>query len=211
MNATDSRLRHGNRRRQLLLLLGTVAIVYFLSPFVLCRAGRWLNVGERLSSPVDYAFVLGGEATTRPFLAAAIYRAGYARSVLLPEGLAPSEQDEFHLAEHQIQRAVLIHRGVPAEDIIQLPGVVDSTRDEAHVLATFLTTNPQSSVAVVTSDFHTRRTRLIFRRILPAHRNQIHFVACPTDGFGPDDWWHYRDGILWYVAEYAKLTREFLR
>lgn len=188
-----------------------VVVLYAISPFLLGCVGRWLNVGEELDVPVDYVYVLGGEASTRPFLAAAIFRAGFARKVLIPEGQPPTAADEWQMSEHQVQRAVLLHRGVPDRAILELPGPVDSTSDEAVALAKFLESNPQATVAVVTSNFHTRRTRLMFRRILPKHRDHLRFVACPTDGFGPENWWHYRDGVLWYTAEYAKLLREMLR
>jgi len=206
---------HWTRRkyfRRLVICFFTVAVLYAIAPILLGWAGSWLNVGEPLSSPVDYVFVLGGDADTRPFLAAAVFRAGYARSILIPEGTPPLAGDEsIVLAEHQIQHAVLVNRGVPPDAIQQIPGPVDSTRDEALALANFLAMKPKSRVAIVTSDFHTRRARMIFRRILAKDRDRLCFLACPTDGFGPYDWWHYRDGILWYASEYAKLLREVLQ
>jgi uncharacterized SAM-binding protein YcdF (DUF218 family) len=187
-------------------------LLYALHPFILTGAGRWLDVGEQLRSPVDCVMVLGGEANTRPFLAAAIFRAGYARRVLIPEVVEPSSDVEGAIpAEHEMMRRVLLKRGVPPDAIQQLDGPVDSTRDEAVALREYLASNPKSSVAVVTSNFHTRRARLIFRRLHPAHRDQIHFISCPTDGIGPDNWWQFKDGIVWYAAEYAKLFRDYWR
>ncbi len=208
--ARPRELAHRRWRRWLVVGPAVLLLAYALHPVVFVWAGHWLNVGERLDAPVDYVYVLGGEASTRPFLAAAIYRAGFTRMVLIPEG-QPSATDIDGLvpADHQVQHEVLLRRGVPADAILQLPGPVDSTRDEAHVLAKFMASNPKSSVAVVTSDFHTRRARLIFRRLLPDHRDRLHFIAAPTDGFGANSWWHFKDGVLWYVGEYVKLSRDY--
>ena len=86
-NVTAS-LRTLRRRRRRLLGISacavTVVVLYLARSAVLCAAGQWLNVGETLAEPVDYVFVLGGDASTRPFLAAAIYRAGYTRQILIP-------------------------------------------------------------------------------------------------------------------------------
>jgi len=199
------------RWRRWISRLAVVVILYALHPLLFSIAGRWLNVGEPLNAPVDYAFILGGDVATRPFQAAAIYRAGYARKVLISnispsadaaEGLIPTEQ--------MLQREILQKRGVPEGDIISLARTVNSTRDEADALKEFLDEHPTATVAVVTSDFHTRRTRMIFRRRLPQFRDQIRFVATPTDGFGSDSWWHFKDGVLWYGSEYIKLARDFL-
>jgi uncharacterized SAM-binding protein YcdF (DUF218 family) len=100
---------------------------------------------------------------------------------------------------------------VPQSAIRRLDGAVLSTRDEARTLADFLADRPEATVAIVTNDFHTRRARLLFRRAIPVSRDQLHFIAAPTDGFGPGNWWHFKDGVLWYVGEYAKLCRDSLR
>ena len=191
------------------VLVACGMIVYLLTPPILRSAGQWLDVGEDLKAPVDYVYVLGGEASTRPFLAAAIYRAGYASTVLLPETKPlPADDGEEIEPHHSLMGAVLLSRGVPDSAIICLPGPVDSTEDEARALAKFLESNPNLTVAVVTSNFHTRRTRLVFRRILTENRSQLHFISCPTDGFGAENWWKYKEGVLWYSLEFAKLARE---
>ena len=210
VNADHRVLIRRRWRRRFFVGLCALIVVYASHPTLLAWAGHWLNVGERLDVPVDCVYVLGGESSTRPFMAAAIYRAGYTRMVLIPEGQpSATDADRRVLGEHEIQREVLLRRGVPVDAIQQLPGPVNSTRDEARALEKFMATNPTSSVAVVTSDFHTRRTRLIFRRLLRDHRDRLHFVATPTDGFGPDSWWYFKDGLIWYVGEYAKLSRDF--
>lgn len=213
MSELPPRPRRSRRWRRLLLAgAGLLVLLYVVSSSVLAAVGAWLNVGESLRDPVDYVYVLGGDASTRPFLAAAVYRAGYAKQVLVPQSIDSVEVDgKLMPTEQQLIQEVLMRRGVPQTAIRQLEGAVTSTRDEARALAAFLADRKEATVAIVTNDFHTRRTRLIFRRLNPGHHDRLHFIAAPTDGFGPQNWWQFKDGVLWYVGEYAKLCRDSLR
>lgn len=212
MNAPITTPRTSRRWHwRLLAFLSVLMLAYFAGPSVLAALGGWLNVGESLHAPVDYVYVLGGGASTRPFQAAAIYRAGFAQHILIPQSLTLDDSnDERAPTEEELIHAVLLRRGVPETAIMHLGGPVASTRDEARELKAFLDEHPEASVAVVTNDFHTRRVRLIFRRMIPGRTDDLHFIATPTDGFGPTNWWKFTDGVLSYVSEYAKLVRDRL-
>jgi uncharacterized SAM-binding protein YcdF (DUF218 family) len=167
---------------------------------------RFLDVSEP-PAPADCVYVLGGGLDSRPFAAAAVYKAGLARRVVIPtvrpdadalDGLGPAESD--------VTRRVLLARGVPAEAIVQLPGEVNSTADEARCLARYLEDHPGWTVAVVTTDFHTRRTRWIFRRTLGDRVAGLRLVGVPHERFGPDDWWRHEYGVMTYLDEYGKLA-----
>jgi len=154
----------------------------------------------------------GGGNRTRPFVAAALVNAGLADQVLLCrdkptlvalDGLLPPE--------HEIDRQVLLMRGVPADRIILLDDEAGSTFDEAHALGRFLETRPDSSVVVVTTNFHTRRARWIIREVLGERSDGISFVAAPTDGFDESNWWHYEEGFQTYAMEYVKLPYYWAR
>ncbi len=179
---------------------------------LLIAAGRWLDVSSPLNEPVDYVLVLGGGAISRPFVAAAILRAGLAKKVLIQQFEESHDvRDGIALLESDMIRQVLLRSGVSAEAIVDLDAVVDSTESEAHCLARFLEEHPGAQVAVVTSDFHTRRTRLLFSRSCRSHAQNVHFVGAPTDGFDASNWWHFEDGFKLYLFEYLKLVRaEFL-
>jgi uncharacterized SAM-binding protein YcdF (DUF218 family) len=149
--------------------------------------------------------VLTGGEETRPFVAAGLYNRGLVKEVLVPrlrptadaaDGITPPDSD--------LIRDVLIRRGVPADRITLLPGEVNSTADEAAALARFLDDHPDATVAIVTSDFHTRRARSIFGRALGPRAGQVNFVAAPTDRFSAADWWQTERGFETYVGETAK-------
>ena len=83
--------------------------------------------------------VLNGGENTRPFAAAALVKAGWAQRVLVAEvAPTPAVSDLILPPHHEINRQVLIKRGVPAENVVILPGKAATTRDEAKALAAFL-------------------------------------------------------------------------
>jgi uncharacterized SAM-binding protein YcdF (DUF218 family) len=194
------------RRRFLwaLLLTGLSAagmVAYAERTVLLTAAGSWLDVGEPLHEPVDSVYVLGGDADTRPFAAAAMIRSGWARQVLI----VPTAPEPGALSHQELLRDILLRRGVAAEAVVELPGQVASTRDEARALRQFLEWHPDHSVAVLTSDYHTRRTRAVFTAQLADFAARVHFVSAPTERFHATDWWHYEQGWKMYTGEYIKL------
>jgi uncharacterized SAM-binding protein YcdF (DUF218 family) len=203
------------RRRLGWLLLLAVALalvlLYANRNRLLVAAAQFLDVSEPPQS-TDYVMVLGGDVETRPFVAAALIKTGFARGALVErikgfgddrDGIVPPEQETI--------RAVLVHQGVPPDAVMTLPQEGASTFDEARALAEFLRSEPQSSVTVVTSCYHTRRTRWIFRKALGERSARVRFLGAPTDGFDASNWWHYDSGLITYLDEYGKLTFYLLR
>lgn len=119
---------------------------------------------------------------------------------------SPEVLDGIAPPYHEINRRVLLLRGVPAAAITILPGAAATTYDEAAALAAFLRRKPNAEVLVVTSDYHTRRSRWVFARVLRDRGWQVSFVSAPSDGFSIDRWWQSQVGLLAIVTEYLKLV-----
>jgi hypothetical protein len=82
---------------------------------------RWLDLGER-PRRAEYVMVLVGDENTRPFTAAALIKAGFARRVLVTEVAALPEVSDLILPpRHEVNRQVLVKRGVATGDITILP------------------------------------------------------------------------------------------
>jgi uncharacterized SAM-binding protein YcdF (DUF218 family) len=195
----------------LLVPLLLLAVLYLARGWLLPGLAHWLDVAQP-PARVDYVFVLGGGSEIRPFVAAALVEAGFARKVLLVEVQRPPETELGLVpAEHEVNRSVLLAGGVPAAAIEVLPGTVRSTRDEAGALTEFLASRPDASVAVVTNGYHTRRARLIFHRALGERSEQVRFVGAPVDGFDESNWWRCEAGFRCYATEYGKLISSWLR
>jgi len=138
-----------------------------------------------------------------------LVRAGLARKVLLTrQQLAlesASVQQRAMLSELEITRRVLLARGVKDQAIRVLPGEIGAPTDEARELAAFLTTRPVATVAVVTNSFHTRRARMVFRRMLSESTGRVTFVSVPQERVDPSSWWRTGHGCVVYLTEYPKL------
>jgi len=99
----------------------------------------------------------------------------------------------------------LIERGIPKDRIIRFPQDADSTREEAQALRALVTEKNWRSVIVVTSNYHTRRTRYIFQRIFPESVSVR--VASARDGeFDPERWWENRKSLKEFIRELASLV-----
>lgn len=201
-------------RLVLLLLLAIVLTVLLAPGWVLPPLAHYLDVSES-PRPVDFVLVLNGDPETRPFAAAALVKAGLAREVLLTRQRLTLEsatvQEGAMPSELEITKRILVARGVAEDRIRILPSDVTSTADEARILATFLTEHPQATAAIVTNGFHTRRARMVFRKLLGKHAERIAFVGTPRDGVDPDTWWHTPHGCSVYVSEYCKMPYYWLR
>jgi uncharacterized SAM-binding protein YcdF (DUF218 family) len=183
-----------------------VAVLFITRNSWLPAAGRWLDVGEQ---PVrtDYCVVLSGDYEQRPFVAAALYRREYIRRkiwlTLVNSG--PCEDRVEPTIEGAVTHLFVV-LGVPADRVAVLDGRCASTFDEARALASALDAEPTATVTIVTSNYHTRRSRWVFRRVLGARAERLRFVSVPTDNFAANCWWQSSEGFSVYTTEYLKLA-----
>ena len=184
-------------------MLLVLLLFYATHQRVLPYALKWLDVGET-PKPSTATFALLGNNDTRPFVAAAIYNAGLTEEILL--GVSqPSEENPQLPPTNECYRRVLLHRGVPPEHIRFLGGGVTNTMNEGQVLREYFEQNPDATLSVVTTHFHTRRTRWALRRALGKYADQMHFVSAPNDDFDASNWWLGHEGFEYVVMEYIKL------
>ena len=181
-----------------------LALLWLVHAPLLRSLGAWLDVGET-PRPVRYVVILAGDEFTRPFAGAALLRTGFAREALLINAKAgPEESDGLRRSTATIAKAVLLARDVPPSAIVELEGRSNSTFGDAGLVAEYLRRHSEGDVAILTSHYHTRRSRWVFRRVLGAQFDRVHFVSCPTDGFELDDWWRSKTGVASVGSEYMK-------
>ena len=165
---------------------------------ILPWAARWLDVGQTPRKS-DYVLALGGDPGVRPFVTLAILQAGFAKQILvsqvlpLPEGLFPPD--------HELCVRAYRAAGVLSKQMIPLGRANQATYDEARALAEFLASRPDARVLVVTSAFHTRRARWIFRQVLGARAASVCWVATPSELYQAENWWRTREGLAFVPAE----------
>lgn len=132
--------------------------------------------------------------------AAELFREGKA-PVIVASGrrLRPSA-GIAELMEHD-----LVERGVPREKILRVSHDADSTREEAEALARIAKEKKWRSVMVVTSNYHTRRARYIFRRVFP-QGIEIRVASARDGEFDPAAWWMKRKSTKELIREFAGMV-----
>ena len=115
-----------------------------------------------------------------------LYREGVAGIVVASGRRLRPNAGLSELMEHD-----LVERGVPKEKIVRFAHDANNTSEEATALAHLAEQRRWKSVVVVTSNYHTRRTRYIFQKVFPA--GIAVSVASARDGdFDPQRWWEKR-------------------
>ena len=194
MGPLSAPMKNRSRALRAARLAGLAALVIACSAWLAVRAvGWWIDCGEE---PVksDIMVVLAGDYA-RPAFAAGLYAQGYAPDVWIsrPErtpALAKLDGLGIHLPrEESINRDILIKRGVPEIHVRLYGRDARSTAEEAEALRGEFP-SAGKKILIVTSRFHVRRARMIFRRLLPGA--EIHVVAEPYDA-SQKEWWKDRE------------------
>ena len=155
--------------------------VWLLSSYLLVAS---LSI-ERPLERVDAIVVLGGSADykKRTNAAANLWKAGTAPKVIVTDdGQRGGWDNALQRNPSFAQRAVknLKDNGVAESAIEVLSIVVQSTHDEAELVAKLVQDRNYRSVILVTSGFHTRRALWIFERVASRRNLQITYgVECP--------------------------------
>lgn len=165
--------------------------------------GRWLVRQDTLGK-ADAIVVLSGGMPCRAEEAGKIFRLGWAPAIWLtkPDDVRTDLQAMGieYVGEEQYEREVLVHEGVPDDAIHLLPAPIIDTRDEIGEIAREMRERKKTTVIIVTSPPHTRRVRVLWKRL--AGRNLRAIVrAAPEDTFDADHWWRNTRDIYAVVRE----------
>lgn len=187
-------------------VLGVVALVGFL-PF----AGRFLVREDPLAAS-DAVFVLAGGTVDRWLEGVELLRERHAPLIVLSPGrLDPAEIDVRAKGirwpnDGELARAAILQLGLP-EDVVQiLPGNLDNTAQEAEALHRHINQSGWRRVIVVTSPYHTRRTRLAFRREFAGSQVDVIVRASRFSESDPARWWRHRADIRFVTSELQKVV-----
>ena len=166
----------------------------------------WFAYLFRVQEPLvrsDAIVILLGNSYDRSSKAAELYRQGLAPIILM--GPAP-------ISELENQRLVLMQGGVPADAILILPGdLVKNTHDEAIRVRDYVRCHPVQRIIVVTTAYHTSRTRWTFRKVLSGLDADVRMAASQDRRFTESDWYTREDGIKQYMSEALKAVYYRLR
>lgn len=188
----------------LVLVLIAGGLVLFHRPLLTALA-QFLIVQDSLDRADVLVVLSGARRDERIRQAAELFRQGYAPLVILSGG---EELEGIPIPE--LQRAQALKHGIPAS-ALRFEELSTSTAEQARYLRTILEAMGARRAIVVTSSFHTRRTRYVFRKIFSESLVEVRVYPVQQDIFNPVEWWT-RDWDTEQVAlEYIKLGLAALR
>ncbi len=173
-----------------------LAAVYVVRHPLLRLTGNFWVVDD-IAQPSDAIVILSDDNFDgdRARRAAELFRAGMAPRIVASGRYLRPYASVAELMTHDLK-----DRGVPESAIVPFSHRAQDTREEAAALAPFLAGHGWKKIILVTSNFHTRRTKFIFERTL-AEGTQLRVVSAPDFEYDPDNWWRSREGVKIFFHE----------
>jgi uncharacterized SAM-binding protein YcdF (DUF218 family) len=188
--------------RWLVPLTGLALLIWFHPVWLSALGGFLVNADEPF--PAQMVVVPAGDGQGNRIRGAAeLVRQGYAPRILVS---GPAGWYGFHECDVAIRYAVKL--GYPEDWFIALPHAGDSTREEAKIVLEELGRRQVRRFLVVTSTYHTRRARAVYRALAPAAELRVVAVADPY--FTPAGWWRNRRGRKVFALEWQKTIAGWL-
>ena len=139
---------------------------------------------------------LGG----RVLKAGELVRQGYA-----PKALLSSPVHHYGVPEGELAMRFAERHGFEAALFEPFAIKGNSTEEEAVELLGEARRRGLHRILIVTSDFHTRRARRIYRSMNNSGI-EVHFASAPYARFSADSWWKTREGRKTWLLEFTKLV-----
>lgn len=200
-NKSEVQTRRFSRSGRILLIFVVAALLAALLCFLFI--GRWLVVQDPLQK-AQAIVVLSGRMPVRALEAAKLYREGYAPQVWLTHSSEPgatlASMGISFAGEEVYNTQVLERQGVPASAIHLLPPPIVNTAGEIAVISSAMAAEKDDTVIIVTSQVHTRRVRILWKRFA-ANRGRVIVRGASGDPFEPGRWWRDTSDALDVVRE----------
>jgi uncharacterized SAM-binding protein YcdF (DUF218 family) len=184
---------------KLLSLIFVVALLggiyLFRHPLLRAAGGFW--VVSDAPEPADAILILGDDdyEADRVARAAELYQGRWA-----PLVVGSGRYLRPYASVAQFMQRDLTERGVPSSAVVVFAHNAANTREEALALRRLAVERHWRHVLVVTSNYHTRRTRYIFRRVWPP-AFEFRVIAANDLHYDPDHWWESRGSLKTFFYE----------
>jgi uncharacterized SAM-binding protein YcdF (DUF218 family) len=180
----------------LITLLAILALLYLARHPLLRLAGSFWVVDEP-AEHADVIIVLGDDnyEGDRAARAAELFREGVAPQVVASGRMLRPYASIAEMIAHDLEE-----HGVPEASVIKFSSRAANTREEAVALRGLVRSHRWTRVVVVTSNYHTRRARFIYRRVFAPEIN-VRVLSAPDSDFDVSHWWQTRLGQKIFLYE----------
>ena len=168
---------------------------------------RFLIVEDDLSS-ADAIVVLGGGGTERIRHSVKLYDSGYGEWIIMTGMQHNLPGVTTTWARFAMQEAASL--GVPGNAIILEEKATDTDENAEYVREIIIARNFNSAI-VVSSPYHMRRARMVFREVFEDRDISLQFSSVEDSNFEVQGWWTRRRDLKRVIREYRKLVVCFLR
>jgi uncharacterized SAM-binding protein YcdF (DUF218 family) len=164
-------------------------------PLMQLAASSWI-VQDRVT-PADVIIVIGDDnfSADRATETASLYKAKWA-----PLVVASGRMLRSYASLADIMAKDLESQGVPASSVVLFSHRAADTREEAEALRVLVVQKGWRRILLVTSNYHTRRARYIFRKVLP-EKVSLAVVGAADSQFNPSNWWESRQARKAFFLE----------
>lgn len=190
---------HGLLRHWSLWVWFALALVLCVGGVAAWKSGRWL-VKEDQFDHVGWALVLAGESRDceRTDKAIELFKAGRADTLVLSATriFKNRYQSEF-MVDYVAQQ------GVPRDRIFEFRQDAYSTLEEARLLVRQFRLQNLDTALIITSSYHTARTRRIFRKLAQGYPVML-VASAEYHVYDPNAWWSNRESRKVWFNEWVK-------
>lgn len=166
--------------------------------FAFANAGRFLVINQS-PQKADVILVLAGDNGERTEYGVKLLNEGYANKIIFSGGLLYYKTTVATLMkEHALELGV-------QNDSIILEDKADSTLQNAIYSKDIINNYNFNSVIIVSSNYHMRRTKMIFDKEFNDSGIKLTYCAAEDKNFNADKWWGNNKSIMLVVNEYIKL------
>jgi uncharacterized SAM-binding protein YcdF (DUF218 family) len=176
-----------------------LALILCVGGAFLWRSGRWL-VRDDAFSHVKWALVLAGESRDceRSDAALRLFQEGRIDTII--ESGCRIFKNRY---ESEFAVDYLVQKGVPQDRLFEFRQDAYSTLEEARLLVRQFRLQNLDTVLVITSSFHTARTRRIFRKLAQGYPVVL-VSAAEYHVYDPNAWWSNRESRKLWFNEWCK-------
>ena len=188
-----------SKKRKVIILIIIVAV---LIGIIGLNLGKFLVESDKLEK-ADAIAVFSGDSGARTERAVELLKEGYGDYLILSGGKV---YDDVTMAELMKNNAIKL--GVDESKIL-IDDEASTTNENAEFTTNIIEENNFKSVIVVTSDYHTRRSKLAMEKALEntlIDGEEVEVTVTPSkEEKFTTKWWRSGNSVLMVISEYLKL------